>query len=337
MIDRDVIKLLLKRGFYFAACNQPDVAIFYKPKSPDTLDVCILSDFTGGYVYLPQQLYAIANEVERKFIFNGYHNISCHFILFTDNLDRARNFTLSGLNFWLVDTVMKRLIIYDNQPSDFYLLREELENTISKPDKKRSSLLSVPFITFILIAINVIVFFFMEMYGSTTDSSFMAKYGAMSWRFLFEDHEYYRLISSMFMHFGGEHIINNMITLAVIGNEVEKITGHLRFLIIYILSGIGAGFISAVYNMNVHPDEYIISAGASGAIFGIIGALLVVSLIYKSVRRTIKPINVAIIIILSIINGFMNFQIDNMAHIGGLMFGIIITFISCLCCKSVIK
>ena len=129
MIDRDVIKLLLKRGFYFAACNQPDVAIFYKPKSPDTLDVCILSDFTGGYVYLPQQLYAIA--IERKFIFNGYHNISCHFILFTDNLDRDRNFTLSGLNFWLVDTVMKRLIIYDNQPSDFYLLREELENKIA--------------------------------------------------------------------------------------------------------------------------------------------------------------------------------------------------------------
>lgn len=337
MINRDAIGLLLKRGFFYAACNQPDVAIFYKPGSSQRLDVCILSDFTGGYVYSPEQLNTIVKEVERKFIFNGFRDIQCHFIIFTDNVNRDRRFSLSGLSFWLADTLMNRLIIYDNQLLDFHLIKKDLEQILSMPVKAARKKLPAATVTFTLIAINIIIFLIMEFFGSTTDSAFMAEHGALSWRFLFENHEYYRLISCMFMHFGGEHILNNMITLAVVGNEVERIIGHGKFLIIYILSGIGAGFISAVYNMNVNPNEYIISAGASGAIFGIIGSLLVVSLIYKRVRRTIKPANVAIIIILSIMNGFTSFEIDNMAHIGGLMFGIIVTFISCLCTKSVIK
>ena len=126
----------------------------------------------------------------------------------------------------------------------------------------------------------------------------------------------------MFLHFGSQHLINNMITLAVVGNEVEKIIGHGRFIIIYLLSGIGAGFLSANYNMNINVDEFIISAGASGAIFGIIGALLVISLVYKSTLRQLRPINIAFIIVLSIFNGFQSLEIDNIAHIGGLMFGI---------------
>ncbi len=337
MINKDAIKLLLTKGFFYAACNQPDVAIFYRPESAEKLNVCILSDFTGGYIYSPMQLSSIIKEVERKFIFNGFRDIQCHFIIFSDNITRDRILASSGLSFWLVDTIINRLIIYDNQPSDFYNLKGELEHIISTPAKKIKQRKFISYITYILIAINVIIFLIMEFTGSTLDTIFMAKNGALSWRFLIEDNEYFRLISSMFMHFGSEHIINNMITLAVVGNEVERIIGHTKFLIIYILSGIGAGFLSAIYNMNMNPDDFIISAGASGAIFGIIGALLVVSLLYKRVRNTIKPANVLIIILLSILNGFMNFQIDNIAHIGGLMFGVIITFISCLCSRNVLK
>lgn len=338
MIIKDTIRLLLKKGFNYLGCNQPDIAIFFKPINSERISVCILSDHTSSNKYSSEQLISILNEVERKFIFNGYRDIQCHFIIFTNNIERDRNLTNSTMSFWLVDTAIKRLIIYDEQPLDFENIKDDIENLLAKPEeKKKSRFMSLPFVTFNIIGINVLIHLLLEFNGSTLDSLYMANRGASSWQLIFNNGEYYRLVTSMFMHFGGEHLINNMITLAVVGNEVEHIIGHSKFIVIYLLSGLGAGLMSAVYNMNINPDQFIISAGASGAIFGIIGALLVVSLLYRSVRQVIRPANLAIIIALSIFNGFMNFQIDNMAHIGGLMFGIIIAFISCLCTKSVIK
>lgn len=338
MIDKNAIELLMKRGFRYIGCNQPDIGIFFKPESPTDLDVCVLANFTDGHVYSSAHLTNIYKEIERKFIFNGYRNINCLFIIFTDNINRDRLLAESQLKLWLADTLVGRVVIYENQPEDFHSIKSELENIIF-PTKKnlKNKLGFIPFMTIALIAINIIVFIIMEAIGDTNNSVFMEKHGAMSWRLLFEEHQFYRLITCVFLHFGTEHLFNNMITLAVIGNEVEHILGHTKFIIIYLLSGIGASLVSAIYNMNVNHDLYIISAGASGAIFGILGSLLVISLLYRNIRMQIKPANIIIIAVLSVLNGYMNYGIDNMAHIGGLLFGIIITFLSCLCTKSVIK
>lgn len=338
MIDKNAIELLMKRGFRYIGCNQPDIGIFFKPESPTDLDVCVLANFTDGHVYSSAHLTNIYKEIERKFIFNGYRNINCLFIIFTDNINRDRLLAESQLKLWLADTLVGRVVIYENQPEDFHSIKSELENIIFPTKKNLKNKLSfIPFMTIALIAINIIVFIIMEALGDTNNSVFMEKHGAMSWRLLFEEHQFYRLITCVFLHFGTEHLFNNMITLAVIGNEVEHILGHTKFIIIYLLSGIGASLVSAIYNMNVNHDLYIISAGASGAIFGILGSLLVISLLYRNIRVQIKPANIIIIAVLSVLNGYMNYGIDNMAHIGGLLFGIIITFISCLCTKSVIK
>lgn len=338
MINRNAIELLVKRKFRYIGCNQPDIGIFFKPESPADLDVCILANFTDGHIYSSAQLTVIYKEVERKFIFNGYRNINCHFIIFTDNLSREKLLLESGLSLWFADTLIGRIVIYENQPADFHSLKDELETAIS-PSKnpKKGRHVFVPAITITLIVINFLVYAIMELIGDTNNSVFMENHGAMSWRLLFEEHQIYRLVTCIFLHFGAEHLFNNMITLAVIGNEVEHILGHVKFIIIYLLSGIGASFISAIYNMNVNHELYTISAGASGAIFGILGSLLVTSILYPNTRRHINPVNILIIAVLSVLNGYMNYGIDNMAHIGGLLFGIIITFISCLCSKSVIK
>lgn len=338
MIDKNAIELLVKRGFRYIGCNQPDIGIFFKPESPSDLDVCVLANFTDGHVYSSAHLTNIYKEIERKFIFNGYRNINCLFIVFTDNINRDRLLSESGLKLWLADTLVGRIIIYENQPEDFHSIKGEMENIILPAKKNLKSRLSfIPFMTIALIFINIIVFIIMEALGDTNNSIFMEKHGAMSWRLLFEEHQFYRLITCIFLHFGTEHLFNNMITLAVIGNEVEHILGHTKFIIIYLLSGIGASLVSAIYNMNVNHDLYIISAGASGAIFGILGSLLVISLLYRNIRVQIKPTNIIIIAVLSVLNGYMTYGIDNMAHIGGLLVGIIITFLSCLCTKSVIK
>ena len=141
----------------------------------------------------------------------------------------------------------------------------------------------------------------------------------------------------MFIHFNGEHILNNMITLAIIGTETEKFLGHIRFLAIYLLSGLGASFLSALYYMHNMPDVVTVAAGASGAIFGILGSLIIIMILFKKYRRNIRPMNLIIIAILSISNGYLSSSIDNVAHIGGLLFGIILTFISCLYRKNILK
>ena len=343
MIDKNAIELLIKRGFKYIGCNQPDIAIFFRPETPENVNICVLADFTNEHIYSSIQLTNICKEIERKFIFNGYRSINCHFIIFTDNINRDKHLTQSELSLWLADTIIGRIIIYENQPEDFCSIREDFEkillhvNSFSKKKNPQAKKTYIPFMTIGLIVINVLVFFITEFIGDTENSAFMEQCGAMSWRLLFEEHQFYRLITCVFLHFGIEHLFNNMITLAVIGNEVEHILGHAKFIIIYLLSGIGASFISAVYNMNVNHDLYIISAGASGAIFGILGSLLVTSLLYHNIRTRITPANIIIIAVLSIFNGYMNYGIDNMAHIGGLLFGIIITFVSCLYNKSVIK
>ncbi len=338
MIIKEFIKQILGKGFRYLGCNQPDIAIFLRPTSADSMDVCILADNTGNSIYSSSKLQAIYNEVERKFIFNGYRNFNPFYIVLSNDINRDKTMVNSELPFWLIDTLLNRIIVYDNQPYDIFNLRSSFEQVFGEtPTKKRlfSLKTSFPFITILLIAINVFVFLFQELSGDTNSSTYMLNHGASNWKYIFEKGEYYRLLTSMFMHFGSEHLLNNMITLAFIGIEVENRIGHIKFSSIYLLSGFGAGLISAIYNMN--SDANVVSAGASGAIFGILGSLLVITLLYKESRRNIRPINLSIIILLSIANGYSSFAIDNMAHIGGLIFGIILTFISCLCTKNILK
>ena len=123
----------------------------------------------------------------------------------------------------------------------------------------------------ILIAVNVLYFLYLETAGSTGDVFFMYHKGAMEAAAVLKDHEYYRLFTAMFMHFGINHLINNMLVLFVIGDNLERALGHVKYLILYLCCGIGAGWISLYFQ---EPDVLTVSAGASGAIFGVIEGLL---------------------------------------------------------------
>ena len=177
----------------------------------------------------------------------------------------------------------------------------------------------------------------MEFSGTTNTLYYLLEHGAAYWRLIYENHEYYRLFTCMFLHFDAEHIMNNMITLAFVGIYTERFLGHIRFFIIYIFSGLGASILSSLYYMHNSPEIVTISAGASGAVFGILGSLVIIALISKKQRENMKPLNILLIIILSISNGYLSSSIDNVAHIGGLLFGIILTFLSCLYKKNILK
>ena len=128
--------------------------------------------------------------------------------------------------------------------------------------------------TTIIVVINVAVFFILSLFGDTEDAAFMLQHGAMYEPMVTQQHEFYRIFTSMFLHFGITHLLNNMVLLGALGWNMELEIGKIRFLIIYLVSGIGGNLLSLYFGISA--ETYAVSAGASGAIFGLMGALLYV-------------------------------------------------------------
>lgn len=135
----------------------------------------------------------------------------------------------------------------------------------------------------------------------------------------------------MFLHFGADHLLQNMLILLVIGCRLERITGKLSYLLIYIGAGLTGAGTSIIFTLGNNPNT--VSAGASGAIFGVMGGLLycIISDIIQKKRHHVEEIGLTgmIFMVASALSyGFFSTGIDNAAHIGGLVGGFLITMIS---------
>ena len=174
-----------------------------------------------------------------------------------------------------------------------------------------------------LIVINVLVFFLLSLRGDTESGYFMLQYGAMYEPLVTDGHEYYRFITSLFLHFGIQHLLNNMVMLGALGYQLENEIGRIKFLLIYFISGIGGNLCSLYWN--VSHGEQVISAGASGAIFGLMGALLYIVAVNRGRLGRLSGRGMLIMVALSLYFGLTSSGVDNSAHIGGLICGILIT------------
>ena len=173
--------------------------------------------------------------------------------------------------------------------------------------------------TMTLIIINTAVFLILSFMGMTEDPRFMLEHGAMYGPYLTEGNEYYRLFTCLFLHFGFSHLMNNMLTFGLLGWQLELEIGKIKFLLIYFASGICGNLLSAWYN--IRTQEFSVSAGASGAIFGIIGALFYVAVRNKGSIGNLSGRGIAFMAFLSLYYGFTSTGVDNFAHIGGLVSG----------------
>ena len=177
------------------------------------------------------------------------------------------------------------------------------------------------FVNIGLIAVNVIYFLYLEMNGSTEDTQFMVSHGAMYAPLVIERGEYYRLITSTFMHFGINHIMNNMLILFILGDNLERALGHIKYLFFYLICGVGANVASMIINMSGYRN--VVSAGASGAIFGVIGGLLYAVAVNRGQLEDLSTRQLVVVILCSLYFGFTSTGVDNAAHIAGLIIGII--------------
>ena len=252
--------------------------------------------------------------------------------------------------FWLVDVQNERLMIYENQPSVYLDLDRIINDTLdgesyivkvydNVPFDSSSGNKSaygrkkgVPVVTVTLIMINILVYVSMELICMITDSAQIYEYGVLNYRGVVINGELYRLITHFFMHGGIEHICNNMLVLAVIGYYFENTLGHISFGITYMASGLLAGMASLSWYHSIGQE--VSSLGASGAVFGVCGAMLVMILMNRSKLREVGFFRIGLFLILTLYSGARDEGVDNAAHVAGFIAGVIITLIILLVRKG---
>ena len=174
-------------------------------------------------------------------------------------------------------------------------------------------------VTYLLIAIMSVVLILMYTYGSGGIDS-MSVRTLYDFGGLIKNGSWIRLISSIFLHIGFIHFLMNVWSLNILGKQVENFFGHVKTFIIFLYSGIVGNLLSLIL-----MDNNTISAGASGAIFGFMGALLYFSLNQRTYMGEALKNQILPVIIVNLLVGFMVPGINIYAHIGGLVGGIIIS------------
>lgn len=199
-------------------------------------------------------------------------------------------------------------------------------------------------VTLAILAVNIIGYILCTQMGEV-----VYNIGSMNAEKILVDGQYYRLVTSIFLHADIEHIVSNMIYLVGLGQMLELMIGHVRFAVLYLLSGLGAGIFSMLYA--VLTGDIYDAVGASGAIFGLIGALFILLVIRDFRRRTqrraggmpgrtdipgehgrvvpsgyesISVGKMMFVVVYMIYSGTRAERVDNAAHVGGLVCGLLI-------------
>lgn len=188
-------------------------------------------------------------------------------------------------------------------------------------DEFKCFLVSRKKITLLMTAANLLIFLVFTIIGDTEDVYFMLEHGACFTPAILLG-EYYRLFTGMFLHFGIHHVVYNMICLIFMGDILETEVGSVKYLVIYVLGGLAGNLLSMA--MDIKTGVYVISAGASGAVFAVIGALLWVIIRNKGRLGNITLQRMAMMAVLSILQGFTETGTDNAAHIGGFVAGFLL-------------
>ncbi|MCO6263004.1 rhomboid family intramembrane serine protease [Staphylococcus epidermidis] len=261
--------------------------------------------------------------------FIGYIPESYEFYYFTDkelskeNLNEEKPIKLKfkiisneqSLNSLPINFLLLKMLI-NNEDKRTYLHYKRKVLTQNLVDKHMQRFTPI---TYTLILINIVIWLCMILYLNRFSDVKLLEVGGLV-HFNVVHREWYRLISSMFLHFNFEHILMNMLSLFIFGKIVESIIGSWRMLIIYIISGLYGNFVSLSFNTTT------ISVGASGAIFGLIGSIFVIMYLSKNFNKKMIGQLLIALVVLIVFSLFMS-NINIMAHLGGFISGVLITLI----------
>ena len=209
----------------------------------------------------------------------------------------------------------------------FIKLTDDINKKNVEETKKAEDVFApkVPIVTYILIGICTLLYIITGLKSGNMidmDLNVLYEYGGLvNYKMLNKDPmELYRLVTALFLHGGILHLLCNMFSLYIIGREIENFFGRAKYITIFILSGVIGNLLSMCF-----LQEHVITIGASGAIFGLLGALLCFGYYYRVYLSAAMRSEIIPIIVLNLLIGFSTPGINSVAHIGGLIGGVLVT------------
>lgn len=246
----------------------------------------------------------------------SYNNIDCANL---KSIKDIKNYTFITENY---PTITNEINSKEKGMELFMKITEDINKKNIETSNKAEDVFSkkTPYITYILIFINIL-FYVLSIISNSFYNSMVLNPSKIL------NGEYYRLLSCIFMHGGIIHLLCNMYCLYVIGPQVESFFGKIKYIIIYLLSGI----IGSLMSLSITNS---ISLGASGAIFGLLGSILYFGYHYRVYLSQAIKSQIIPIIVLNLFLGFMLNGVDNAAHIGGLIGGVLVSMMAGVKYKS---
>ena len=245
-------------------------------------------------------------------------NVDINQYLHTDNIDCASIQTIQDFNKYSFitesfPTITKKTTFKEKGADLFLKITGEITKKNEQESIKAEEVFKVkrPYITYALLVINAIIFFLVHWNPQLLNNLVLLKN---------INSEYYRIITAAFTHYDIFHLLFNMYALYVIGSQIESFFEKKKYMIIYLFSIITSSLMSITFMPNNGA-----SLGASGAIFGLFGSLIYFGYHYRLYLGTVLRSQVIPLIIFNLLLGFMITGVDNAAHIGGLIGGILIS------------
>lgn len=274
----------------------------------------------------------VVKQIKKKTLSLNMNTLNI-FLNLGDNVHMNEDKDISSIKFTDIDEVLenkniikvfpniRNKLIKDKEGIDLIVNVTNDINAKTVEDNKVFTKIFEPkkmLVTPIIIALCIIVFIATYIWGGGSEDTLTLLFFGANYRPLIQIGQVWRLVTSMFLHAGIVHLFVNMYSLYIIGKQLESFLGHIKFLLVYLGSGIIGSLLSVVVGTSI-------SVGASGAIFGLLGSLLYFGYHYRLYLGAVLKTQIIPVIFINLLIGFVVPGINNYAHIGGLIGGYLFT------------
>lgn len=335
MILEKFEKYLRISGFYSLPSGYAEFPVFVKMEQ-GFVNALQLVDYEKG-LYLSSDHYEEVKEAVHKTFSSRNMEVHIMSLVIGEDFNKARALVKDERFAWFINPATNEFLIEDDRIEDFYGLKGDIRKFLNEfddepdPDDEYRSeeemshfgnrckyaFMDAPKITVCLVAINIFVYILCRFYGG-----FIYEKGQLGLVYIREK-EYYRLITSMFLHANLQHISSNMILLYFMGDMLERILKKSEYIFVFLLSGIIGNVVSCIYEYTSQLS--FTSIGASGAIYGLIGCLFF-RVIRQKPKLEISVPRMLVMVAYCIFSTFTEADINIAAHMGGLVAGFFIAW-----------
>ena len=335
---------LATEGFFPLTSNVSDISALVKFEN-NLLNILQIIDYKKDLYLDKEQYEEVKKSLRNTFQDKGISEIHILSLILSENAERGRQLGEDDPFCWQVDVESLELVIEENKQPDFYGMKGLLQGFLEKwkenpaqfdeaveeqiePSKRQKAAAyfkRAPWVSLFLVIFNLVLCFCCII----NPTLFYGK-GCVSLSYIMEG-EFYRLLTAIFLHGSVDHYFSNMLLLYFLGDILEKRVGRIRFLLMYLLTGVLGNVLSCFHEYVT--GVFYISYGASGAVFGLIGMLFYLVIRRDEQIKTSMPA-MFFMVMYCIYSSFVGEQVNVAAHLGGLLSGMLLMFVFCLRRKS---